>query len=146
MTPEEYLAYKKRLAERSKKYRDAHKEHYQHYEKFRRIHTPEQKAKLKLYWLTPRGKWVSYRGQSKRRGLVFELARPDFDSLVLGDCHYCGSAGPGGIDRQDSTLGYTLSNCVSCCAVCNTAKNDLSLDQFYAWIRKVAARLPCDCI
>ncbi len=42
-----------------------------------------------------------------------------------------------GIDRVNSDMGYTEENSVPCCKYCNTAKNTMSLDEFYKWIRKV---------
>ena len=42
-----------------------------------------------------------------------------------------------GVDRVNSDIGYTEENSVPCCKYCNTAKNTMSLDEFYKWIRKV---------
>lgn len=42
-----------------------------------------------------------------------------------------------GIDRVDSSKGYTDENSVSCCKHCNTAKNTMSEDDFYKWIKRV---------
>jgi len=72
--------------------------------------------------------------------------------MVTEPCHYCGAvlgniqksaSGNGdfeytGIDRVDNALGYTASNCVPCCRVCNLAKNDRSRADFIAWIGRVA--------
>lgn len=35
-----------------------------------------------------------------------------------------------GIDRVDNSLGYILSNVVSCCKICNYMKKDLSEQEF----------------
>ena len=42
-----------------------------------------------------------------------------------------------GIDRLDSSIGYTKENTVSCCKYCNTAKNTMNRDEFIAWIKRV---------
>lgn len=42
-----------------------------------------------------------------------------------------------GIDRLDSSKGYTIDNSVPCCKWCNTAKNVMSEGDFYKWIKKV---------
>ena len=42
-----------------------------------------------------------------------------------------------GIDRIDSSKGYTVENSVTCCKYCNTAKNTMSVDEFLKWIGKV---------
>ena len=42
-----------------------------------------------------------------------------------------------GIDRVDSSLGYTDENSVPCCKYCNFAKHTMTDDAFYKWIKKV---------
>ena len=42
-----------------------------------------------------------------------------------------------GIDRLDSSKGYTIDNCVSCCSVCNTAKLEMDVDDFKEWVVRV---------
>lgn len=43
-----------------------------------------------------------------------------------------------GIDRIDSSKGYTFDNCRPCCYRCNVAKSDQSESDFYAMIIAVA--------
>ncbi len=42
-----------------------------------------------------------------------------------------------GIDRVDSSKGYTLENSAPCCKYCNTAKNTMTENEFYGWVRRV---------
>lgn len=42
-----------------------------------------------------------------------------------------------GIDRIDSSKGYTMENSVACCKYCNTAKNTMTESEFYTWIKRV---------
>lgn len=42
-----------------------------------------------------------------------------------------------GIDRIDSSKGYTVENSVACCKYCNTAKNAMTESEFYNWIKRV---------
>lgn len=42
-----------------------------------------------------------------------------------------------GVDRIHNDLGYTRENSVPCCSFCNFAKNDRSLQDFYAWIDRL---------
>lgn len=42
-----------------------------------------------------------------------------------------------GIDRINSSIGYTNENTVACCKKCNTAKNTMSKEDFLSWIYKV---------
>lgn len=94
----------------------------------------------------------SYKQKCKSRQLVFELTKNEFVSLILQPCFYCGSPGMtekqyktkrgqttgnvkcNGIDRVDNNLGYILSNCVSCCKICNRAKSSLEYHKFQEWI------------
>jgi hypothetical protein len=60
---------------------------------------------------------------------LFELSQDMFDQIVKQSCYYCGivqDRGFNGVDRKDSTEGYTESNCVSCCKMCNYMKGSLS--------------------
>ena len=81
----------------------------------------------------------------------FKLSKEDAMKLFKGNCFYCGSPPSkirkrkrmngefvyNGIDRKDSTKGYTLDNCVSCCTFCNLTKRSTSFDEFIKWIRCV---------
>lgn len=46
-----------------------------------------------------------------------------------------------GLDRVDSSKGYSLSNVVTCCKICNRAKSDLSQKDFYDWIEKLNVKI-----
>ena len=43
------------------------------------------------------------------------------------------------VDRVNSNMGYTVVNCVSCCETCNTAKNDMSLDDWNSWLDRISS-------
>lgn len=83
-----------------------------------------------------------------------------YQKLVKDSCRYCGvqfsseledrrcwtkSKGlisdtrvkVNGVDRINSEKGYVLDNCVTCCKHCNTAKNTMSEDDFYKWVKRV---------
>jgi hypothetical protein len=80
-----------------------------------------------------------------------------FLELSQQPCHYCGSAPSNkvnkipkgrnnyndywftynGLDRIDSSKSHTIDNCVPCCFTCNTAKSDMTVNEFISWIRKV---------
>jgi DNA-binding XRE family transcriptional regulator len=59
-------------------------------------------------------------------------------NLIQQECYYCGSINSqetqgfkhNGIDRLDSTKGYTEQNCVPCCTKCNMAKGSLTTREF----------------
>ena len=83
------------------------------------------------------------------REFSFNLDLNSFAILILSNCTYCkaglsnkfrhrkGVLEYNGIDRRNNGQGYQISNCVSCCRQCNTAKNVLKLNDFFAWIEDV---------
>jgi len=84
-----------------------------------------------------------YKSSAKTRNIGWDLTDEQFRYLVTQPCYYTGripsvievsKSGEifvhGGIDRLDSHQGYTLDNCVPCCAVVNYAKRSLSYDDF----------------
>jgi 5-methylcytosine-specific restriction endonuclease McrA len=86
------------------------------------------------------------------RGLAWELTDEQFFAMTQSNCTYCGvpPVRPfvykgeerfeyNGVDRVDSSKGYTPANCVPCCEICNKAKRDLPLAAFEVWLRRVAA-------
>lgn len=43
-----------------------------------------------------------------------------------------------GIDRIDSSKGYSIDNCVPCCTMCNRMKLDYKLSDFINHVHKIA--------
>lgn len=90
-----------------------------------------------------------YRRGAEKRGLSFELTVTDVKSMIVSECWYCGSAPSrsvkstrplglySGIDRKDNEVGYSLENCVPCCAQCNRAKNKFPASVFLSWVYRV---------
>jgi len=93
-----------------------------------------------------------HKHRAKRAHRAFTLTVDEFRSLTSQSCHYCGTPPSNvytsrhwgekfvysGIDRVNSDGGYTLDNCVSCCEICNKAKNALTIEQFNSWIYQLA--------
>lgn len=93
----------------------------------------------------------NYKTNAKTKGLNFELTVEQFEILTSGNCHYCGDKPStvrfatrcwggyihNGIDRVDSSKGYVIDNCVSCCKTCNFAKNTMSYNEFIEWIKRL---------
>lgn len=89
--------------------------------------------------------WYDYIRRCRLREQSFKLSYEEFKSLIVKHCTYCGAPpsnikrkkqwGKGkfyynGIDRKDSSIGYTSDNCVPCCAKCNQVKtNVLSFEE-----------------
>jgi hypothetical protein len=99
--------------------------------------------------------YKNYLKAAKRRNYSFELSKEIFYKLINGDCHYCGIKPNtkwfgtkrtiidvsefryNGVDRVDNNIGYTLENSVSCCKICNNAKNTLTTEEFLNWVNLV---------
>lgn len=98
-----------------------------------------------------RSLYKSYIHGAQQRDLAFALTIDDFRELTGRECHYCGvrpslefangrredgsPRGNGGytyngLDRVDTSMGYTLDNVVPCCFQCNTAKFTSTLQEF----------------
>jgi hypothetical protein len=91
-----------------------------------------------------------YVSTAKKRGLEFSIDKEYFKHLTTQNCHYCGVVPStvmmaigyngkyvyNGVDRVDSSIGYTKDNCVPCCTRCNLAKNVYSAESFKEWIVK----------
>jgi hypothetical protein len=95
-----------------------------------------------------------YRNGAKKRGLDFSLTLEQFKSITRRTCFYCNADpvnchenrarhynGPyvyNGVDRKNNKLGYTMRNCVACCADCNMMKRTMTVVRFIALCRRVA--------
>ena len=80
-----------------------------------------------------------YKQNAKKRGIVFDIALPLFSSLLDKACTYCGTHERIGVDRVDSSLGYSAENCVPCCSDCNYAKRDMSQESFLNLVARIYA-------
>ena len=90
-----------------------------------------------------------YRQNAKRKGIAFELPDKECIDLLKSACFYCGakpqqfhraklgaSSAFNGIDRKNNDIGYVSGNVVPCCRQCNYAKRDMTLEEFFAWVRR----------
>ena len=128
----------------------------------RNISTWKSVGAKNITWKLPYGEaakndlYSTYRTSANRRGLNFDIGVDFFTENVVKSCSYCGDALTSikksqsksggdflytGIDRIDSSKGYTEDNCVPCCKVCNTMKWDLTIEQFTKHINKISSHL-----
>lgn len=91
-----------------------------------------------------------YQRNARVRGYEFCLKKTEFRTFVESNCFYCGASPSNckkqrcntgdyvynGVDRKDNTKGYSLTNCVSCCGICNRMKLTMSQEEFKMWIKK----------
>jgi len=86
----------------------------------------------------------------------FEIPFDWFVKQCHEPCHYCGRVDRNnisiksrslkvkgfvvenfkynGLDRVDNAVGYTVDNCVPCCAICNRGKNSMGYNDFIEYI------------
>jgi 5-methylcytosine-specific restriction endonuclease McrA len=86
-----------------------------------------------------------YRRNAQTAGRKWDLSESDLLTIVSNPCTYCGDTGVVGrfigVDRVDSSKGYTLTNVTPCCRICNQAKSSLSVDEFKTWVKRVHQHL-----
>lgn len=93
----------------------------------------------------------SYVRGAKDRDISFKLTEQDVYNIIKQNCFYCGEDPEpdsnnyirNGIDRLNPQKGYTLDNCVPCCATCNRMKSNMSLNSFYNKISNIYHNLEC---
>lgn len=95
--------------------------------------------------------FTQYQKDATKRGHFFDLSKEKFTELITQSCYYCGSPPDGyysvrsfkvgGVDRLNSDQGYTESNVVPCCSVCNKMKSNMALDSFVEHIFKLFEHL-----
>lgn len=63
------------------------------------------------------------------------------EEIISDKCFYCGSDHDtyyNGIDKIDSSKGYTKDNTVTCCSICNYMKNTMDVGSFLRKVREIA--------
>jgi hypothetical protein len=99
-----------------------------------------------------RSLYAQYGRNARQRQIEFALTLDQFRRLTEKSCFYCGSEPSAthsgatyngayvynGVDRLDNGKGYILANCVPCCRFCNLAKGGNTLDEFLAYLDRVA--------
>lgn len=95
--------------------------------------------------------FMRYKQEAKNRGYEFTLTEQETTTLFQQRCYYCDAAPSNkqrvswnndvytytGIDRIDSTVGYTNKNVVASCIICNKAKQIMSNFEFLEWVKRV---------
>ena len=97
---------------------------------------------------------ATYKCSAKKNKREFTLTENQFMSIIKSNCFYCGAnlsnstnhivknLHYNGIDRIDSSKGYTIDNTVSCCKMCNIAKHNHSQQDFLDMCRRIALLHP----
>lgn len=99
---------------------------------------------------TLKGRFIALRGTAKQRQICFNLTILDYENIVINkSCNYCRKSLPeagSGLDRIDSTLGYTKDNVVPCCTRCNKVLGDMTKPEAFAHIQKMLSEYKKSCI
>lgn len=85
-----------------------------------------------------------YQRSAIKRNIQFSIDIDDFEELVNSHCYYCDEYNTErviGLDRLDSSKGYSIKNVVPCCADCNMMKCNIPVDQFINKIKKIYLHL-----
>ena len=88
------------------------------------------------------GMW-DYKSRAKKKGVLFELTKENFGTLVKGNCAYCKRSPTTwfGIDREVPSKGYVIENVVSCCFDCNTDKFEDDVESMMARNKRIVNRV-----
>lgn len=84
---------------------------------------------------------------AKKHYREWSLTDDEAVEIMSSPCYYCGFLANikinirNGIDRIDNNIGYIKSNCLPACKQCNSAKKQMSINDFFASIMKVATYL-----
>jgi hypothetical protein len=98
-------------------------------------------------------RFKEYQQSAKKRNIIWNLSLQEFINIATQKCYYCGEepiyqsriignkteTGDiiNGIDRIDSSKGYTIDNCVPCCTHCNIMKMQYSIDSFLSKVAQI---------
>lgn len=93
-----------------------------------------------------------YIKNARDRGIKFDIPKVVFGIIIKMNCFYCGSEPKevpvsgvidgfrsNGIDRFDNSEGYSISNCVPCCDVCNSSKLEMTAEEYIDRCRSVVS-------
>ena len=84
-----------------------------------------------------------YNYNAKKKGVLFELTKEDWNKLVKGDCAYCKRSPTTwfGVDRLVPSKGYVLDNVISCCFDCNLDKLEDDVENMMERNKRIVNRV-----
>lgn len=137
--------YSQEHAEEKRAYNQANKEYFKQKRKeYEKQNIDKVREQRKRYRKSLKARYKKYELGAKERGLPFELSLEEFDEITKMPCEYCGGYSDelngikfNGIDRINSSKGYTVKNSVPCCEMCNRMKLDYDLEDFLEYVKKI---------
>lgn len=142
---EQQKKYSKEHAEEKRAYNQANKEYFKQKRKeYEQENINKVREQRQRYRTSVKGRYKKYEREANERNLKFELTIDEFNEITKQPCFYCGEFGKeqdgvqyNGVDRINSIDGYSVSNCVPCCEMCNRMKLDYDLHDFLEHIKKI---------
>ena len=122
--------YLKKNAENAKKWRDSNPEKCEKINK-------DRNENINYHFVT-------YKRSAESKQLEFNMTKGDFMEMVETPCYYCEiiqEKGFNGVDRLNSSEGYIMTNCVSCCEMCNFMKGCLGPTIFINRVEHIMTHL-----
>lgn len=126
-----YQDRKKGILRRSKQHRQKNVQKYEDYNHQYYLNHKQEAQEAKEYNQSPRGKFNTYKTSAKKFERSFKLTLEDHfmpgapNTFWQKPCTYCREPIETiGLDRIDNSKGYTVSNIVSCCTLCNITRGD----------------------
>lgn len=100
------------------------------------INEYHKKQQMKKPWIH---KFIDIKYNAHRKKYEWNIPTDVGYRLITSSCAYCGKIPKelNGLDRVDSSKGYTIDNVVSCCKHCNWAKNSMTTDEFKKHIEEI---------
>lgn len=133
---------KEKIQQYQREYREEHKLSNAEYQKQYRI---KNKDTLDEYKKSPHTRYKTYQRNAKSKQRNFDLSEAEFVDITKLPCVYCGAYSDtyngepfNGIDRINSDLGYSIDNCVPCCAICNRMKLDMDVNIWFDKMKQIA--------
>ena len=76
----------------------------------------------------------------EKRGYEFTLTKEEYEVLIYKPCYLCGYKNivGNGLDRQDTSKGYSIDNVLPCCSTCNMMKAFYNKDDFIKQMKKIS--------
>lgn len=125
---------------------------YSDFHKGKVSHPIEGKSKKNIYDRISDRLYNAYKHSAEIRNIDLELTKEDFRNMIFEPCFYCGHKGDNnyshqkhlgilhnGIDRINSSIGYTKNNIVTCCKRCNFSKRDLSYQDWINYLNRISS-------
>lgn len=122
--------------EKIKEYREENSDKYNEYQKeYREAKTRNAIDSITSGYIVDQRKWnlwcdkIKKNAEQKKHPYSDEFTNDVMFDMMIRGCCYCGDVATT-IDRIDSALDHTPTNCVGCCGPCNISKGATALSMF----------------